>query len=141
VGARLLISCPHRHGIVAAVSGFLAARGANIVRSDQHSTDPEGGTFFMRMAFTLPALDPELAEAFGAEVGPIIEQDVARVTHREGVAALERIGRDIERSVLRARGRPAPRGPRPRARWPDRRLLGPTGAMRNGPGPGAAVVR
>ena len=67
--ARLLISCPDRHGIVAAVSGFLAAHGANIVRSDQHSTDPEGGTFFMRMAFTLPALDAGLAEAFGAEVG------------------------------------------------------------------------
>jgi formyltetrahydrofolate deformylase len=69
VEARLLISCPDRHGIVAAVSGFLAAHGANIVRSDQHSTDPEGGTFFMRMAFTLPALDAGLAEAFGAEVG------------------------------------------------------------------------
>ncbi|MEA2358472.1 MAG: hypothetical protein QOI62_1732, partial [Solirubrobacteraceae bacterium] len=26
--ARLLISCPDRHGIVAAVSGFLAARDA-----------------------------------------------------------------------------------------------------------------
>jgi formyltetrahydrofolate deformylase len=34
------------------------------------------------------------------DAGPIIEQDVARVTHRESVAELERIGRDIERSVL-----------------------------------------
>ena len=34
------------------------------------------------------------------DAGPIIEQDVARVTHRESVAALERIGRDIERTVL-----------------------------------------
>ncbi|MEI8106086.1 MAG: formyltetrahydrofolate deformylase [Actinomycetes bacterium] len=32
--------------------------------------------------------------------GPIIEQDVQRVSHRHGVADLERIGRDIERTVL-----------------------------------------
>src|SRR4051812_49593551 len=50
---RLLITCPDRHGIVAAVAGFLADSGANIITSDQHSTDPEGGEFFMRMEFTL----------------------------------------------------------------------------------------
>src|ERR671931_1288319 len=66
--ARLLISCPDRHGIVAAVSGFLAARGANIVSSDQYSTDPEGGAFFMRMAFTIDRLDEDLAAAFAEEV-------------------------------------------------------------------------
>ncbi len=32
--------------------------------------------------------------------GPIIEQDVARVDHRQTIADLERIGRDIERTVL-----------------------------------------
>jgi formyltetrahydrofolate deformylase len=32
--------------------------------------------------------------------GPIIEQDVARVDHRQSVGELERIGRDIERLVL-----------------------------------------
>ncbi|MBP2280157.1 formyltetrahydrofolate deformylase [Psychrobacter sp. PL19] len=32
--------------------------------------------------------------------GPIIEQDVHRVTHRQGVADLRAIGRDIERNVL-----------------------------------------
>jgi len=32
--------------------------------------------------------------------GPIIEQDVARVDHRQTVSELERIGRDIERIVL-----------------------------------------
>ncbi len=57
--ARLLISCADRHGIVAAVSGFLAARDANIVTSDQYSTDPEGGAFFMRMAFNIGALDED----------------------------------------------------------------------------------
>jgi formyltetrahydrofolate deformylase len=51
---RLLISCPDRPGIISAVSSFLFETGANIVRSDQYSTDPEGGTFFLRMEFTLP---------------------------------------------------------------------------------------
>jgi formyltetrahydrofolate deformylase len=32
--------------------------------------------------------------------GPIIEQDVVRVTHRAGVAELRRRGADIERTVL-----------------------------------------
>jgi formyltetrahydrofolate deformylase len=34
------------------------------------------------------------------DAGPIIEQDVAHVSHRETVEELERIGRDIERVVL-----------------------------------------
>jgi formyltetrahydrofolate deformylase len=34
------------------------------------------------------------------DAGPIIEQDVARVSHRESIEALEDIGRDIERVVL-----------------------------------------
>ena len=34
------------------------------------------------------------------DAGPIIEQDVARVSHREGPEAMMRIGRDIERTVL-----------------------------------------
>jgi len=32
--------------------------------------------------------------------GPIIDQDVERVDHRQSVAELERVGRDIERTVL-----------------------------------------
>lgn len=34
------------------------------------------------------------------DAGPIIEQDVVRVDHRDSVADLKRIGRDIERTVL-----------------------------------------
>jgi formyltetrahydrofolate deformylase len=34
------------------------------------------------------------------DAGPIVEQDVARVSHVEDVRALQRIGRDIERTVL-----------------------------------------
>ncbi|MGB1581484.1 MAG: ACT domain-containing protein, partial [Nevskiales bacterium] len=40
---RLLIQCPDRTGIVAAVSGFFSEQGANITDLDQHSTDPKGG--------------------------------------------------------------------------------------------------
>jgi formyltetrahydrofolate deformylase len=71
VTARLLISCPDRPGIVAAVSSFLFRHGANIVSSDQHSTDPEGGRFFMRMEFSTAGLDlggDGLADAFRLDV-------------------------------------------------------------------------
>jgi formyltetrahydrofolate deformylase len=51
--ARLLIGCADRPGIVAAVSGFLFERGANIVSSHQYSSDPSGGRFFLRTEFFL----------------------------------------------------------------------------------------
>lgn len=58
---RLLISCPDGPGIIAAVSRFLFERGANIVHSDQHSTAPTGGQFFMRTEFELPDLPTRLS--------------------------------------------------------------------------------
>jgi formyltetrahydrofolate deformylase len=73
--ARLLISCPDQHGIVAAVSGFLADRDANIVSSAQYSTDPEGGAFFMRMAFAIQAIDDDFAGAFGEDVAERFSMD------------------------------------------------------------------
>lgn len=65
--ARLLISCPDRPGIVAAVGRFLCDRGANIVASAQHTTDPADGTFFMRVEFVVngeECLRPSLEAAF-----------------------------------------------------------------------------
>jgi formyltetrahydrofolate deformylase len=79
--ARLLISCPDRPGIVAAVSGFLFERGANIVSSHQYSSDPSGGSFFMRTEFFLPgeeapaARRSALAESFAREVGERFAMD------------------------------------------------------------------
>jgi len=70
-GGRLLIWCPDRPGIVAGVSAFLAARGANITASDQHSSDPRDGRFFMRMEFQLAGLEraaDEFERAFDDEV-------------------------------------------------------------------------
>jgi formyltetrahydrofolate deformylase len=72
--ARLLIACPDRPGIVAAVSSFLFDLGANIVSSHQYSTDPTGGRFFLRTELYLagllesPQLRERLRERFGAEV-------------------------------------------------------------------------
>jgi formyltetrahydrofolate deformylase len=74
----MLVSCPDRHGIVAAVSGFLFESDANILSSDQHSTDPEGGTFYMRMEFRLEDLQErrcELESAFAERVArPFVMQ-------------------------------------------------------------------
>jgi formyltetrahydrofolate deformylase len=69
----LLISCPDRPGIVAAVSQFIFTHQGNIVESDQHSTNEQECTFFMRVSFaeegfTLQAA--ELTEAFS----PIAER-------------------------------------------------------------------
>jgi formyltetrahydrofolate deformylase len=70
-----LISCADRRGIVAAVSRCLTESGANIIQSDQYSTDPEGGQFFMRLEFSigreglteLPSLFAVVAERFAMD--------------------------------------------------------------------------
>jgi formyltetrahydrofolate deformylase len=69
---RLTISCPDQAGIVAATSRFLTEAGANIVHSDQHTTDPRDGTFFMRMEFDLALTREqrsELETRFARDVG------------------------------------------------------------------------
>lgn len=69
--ARLLVSCPDRRGIVAAVSAFLLEHDANIVTSDQHSTEGPSPEFFLRMQFTSPEAPSRrdaLEEAFASEV-------------------------------------------------------------------------
>ncbi len=53
---RLLISCPDKRGIVAAVSDVLFKQGANILESNQYTTDSNAGTFFMRIEFECPNL-------------------------------------------------------------------------------------
>ena len=79
--ARLLIACADRPGIVAAVSGFLFERGANIVSSHQYSSDPTGGRFFLRTEFFLegtlerPAEQERLRERFAEEVAARFEME------------------------------------------------------------------
>ena len=75
---RLLIDCPDRPGVVAAVAGWLFEQGANITDSAQHSTDPSGGTFLMRMEFVLDGGAerlPELESAFAQEVADRFAMD------------------------------------------------------------------
>lgn len=69
--ARLLISCPDQPGIISAVSTFLFQHGANITDLDQHSSDQQGGTFFLRLEFQTPDLDcsmDALQEGFRSQV-------------------------------------------------------------------------
>ncbi len=78
---RLLVDCADQPGIVAAVSGWLFARGANIVSSHQYSSDPLGGRFFLRTEFFLEEGSPsssarqELRESFAAEVAERFQMD------------------------------------------------------------------
>ncbi|HEX5853406.1 MAG TPA: formyltetrahydrofolate deformylase [Solirubrobacteraceae bacterium] len=75
--ARLLLGCADGPGIVAAVSGFLFERGANIVSSHQYSSDPSGGRFFLRTEFFLdgePDRDAFL-ESFDAAVAARFDMD------------------------------------------------------------------
>ncbi len=76
--ARLLIGCADQPGIVAAVSGFLFERGANIVSSNQYSSDPTGGRFFLRTEFFLQMSSEQsarLEQDFDAAVGRRFEMD------------------------------------------------------------------
>lgn|SRR5690554_324166 len=55
--ARLLVTCPDQPGIISAVSTFLYQHGANITDLDQHSSDLNGGRFFLRLEFQTEKLD------------------------------------------------------------------------------------
>jgi formyltetrahydrofolate deformylase len=59
--ATLLVSCPDRKGLVAALSTLLYDHGANILTAQQH-TDPAEGMFFQRIHFDLADLDITRAE-------------------------------------------------------------------------------
>ncbi len=74
--ATLLVSCPDRRGIVAALAQLLYGHGANILDADQH-TDAEARHFFQRIRFdrsemhtdriALEAAIAEVAGRFGME--------------------------------------------------------------------------
>ncbi len=69
--AILLVQCPDRPGIVAAISSFLFRHGANITDFDQHTAEEEGGVYFTRLEFQTDRLDlpPEdLERAFALDV-------------------------------------------------------------------------
>jgi formyltetrahydrofolate deformylase len=65
--AVLRIQCPDRPGIIAAVSGLLYDRGANITDLDQHSSEEIPGVYFMRLELHTEGLKVPL-EALRQEI-------------------------------------------------------------------------
>ena len=64
--AVLLVSCPDRAGIVAAVATFVAEHGGNVIDLQQH-TDHTDGAFFQRVELELDGVDlarEDIAPAF-----------------------------------------------------------------------------
>ncbi|HYV39018.1 MAG TPA: formyltetrahydrofolate deformylase [Gemmataceae bacterium] len=68
----LLIDCPDRQGIVAAVADFLYRHHANILHADQHQ-DAESGLFLMRVEWDLAGFDLGLEECV-RQFTPIAER-------------------------------------------------------------------
>ncbi len=87
---RLLVSCPDRPGIVAAIAQAIFQVGGNITQSDQHTTDPAGGLFFMRVEFTLP--DPVDRAALAATVD--------RLTHDFDMQIIVRFAEEKKRVAI-----------------------------------------
>src|SRR5579859_125179 len=87
---RLLISCPDRPGVVAAVSHFLFDHGANIIHADQHSSERGHGTFFTRIEFQLADLAERLA-ALESDFKPVagrfsMQWRITRAAHKKRLA-------------------------------------------------------
>ena len=80
---RLTVSCVDGPGIVARITAFLHRHGANIVQSDQYSTGPTGGRFFLRIEFHLPGLREELAGLESDFAGGVAEVLGARFQFRD----------------------------------------------------------
>jgi formyltetrahydrofolate deformylase len=91
--AILLIQCPDRPGIVAAISSFLFRHGANITDLDQHSSEELPGTYFMRLEFQTQKLVvslEELSRLFADQVARSFEMEwhLTRAADRKKVAIL-----------------------------------------------------
>jgi formyltetrahydrofolate deformylase len=69
VRAVLLLQCPDRPGIVAAVGAYVADAGGNVVEADQHS-DPAAGLFLQRVEFDVDATVDRVRDGFA----PIAER-------------------------------------------------------------------
>ncbi|MBM7608534.1 formyltetrahydrofolate deformylase [Lysinibacillus composti] len=71
--ARLLVKCPDKPGIVSVLSTFLFKYEANILESSQYSSDPENGTFFIRIEYNCENL-PEKALAMEKDFKNIADE-------------------------------------------------------------------
>ena len=88
--SRLLLACPDKPGLIAAVSGFLADAGLNITDADQHSSAE--GRLFMRMEFDAAPADEREAiyGRFAEEVAGPLQMDYrfAESSERKRVAIM-----------------------------------------------------
>jgi formyltetrahydrofolate deformylase len=78
---------------VAAVSRCLADQGANITQSDQYSTDPQGGEFFMRLEFDV---GPDELAVLPSRFAPIAAQFAMRYRLTD-TAELKRVALMVSR--------------------------------------------
>jgi formyltetrahydrofolate deformylase len=91
--AILLVQCPDRPGIIAAISSFLFRHGANITDFDQHTSEDNGGVYFTRLEFQTGKLDlplDDLKHAFDLDVARPLRMDwrLGVSTDRKRVAVL-----------------------------------------------------
>ena len=84
----LVISCPDKVGIVAAVSRFVADRGGSLIESNHH-TDVEQGWFYMRNVISAGSLEIS-SEKFCAEFAPLAEE-LGMQWHLRDNAVLQRV--------------------------------------------------
>jgi formyltetrahydrofolate deformylase len=89
--AILLVSCPDRKGIVAAIADFVFQHGGNILHADEHA-DEGSDLFLMRVEFDPSEFDIDLAQ-FAAHFSPIAEKfemqwRLARSNYRAKMAIL-----------------------------------------------------
>jgi formyltetrahydrofolate deformylase len=91
--AILLVQCPDRRGIVAAISSFLFRHGANITDFDQHTSYDERAVYFTRLEFQTGGIDlplDDLKRAFELDVAKPFQMDwrLTLSTERKRVAVL-----------------------------------------------------
>jgi formyltetrahydrofolate deformylase len=91
--AILLVKCPDRPGIVAAISSFLFRHGANITDFDQHSSEDESAVYFTRLEFQTDRIDlplDDLEKAFALDVARPFSMDwrLTLSSHRKRMAVL-----------------------------------------------------
>lgn len=88
---RLVVVCPDRVGILAAVTRCLADAGANVESSKQFISSPVDGTFFLRLECLLPSVGAgELRRAFKATVADRFSMrwQLRDVSERKRIAVL-----------------------------------------------------
>jgi formyltetrahydrofolate deformylase len=89
--AVLLISCPDRKGLVAAISDFVFRHGGNILHADEHG-DESSNLFLMRVEFEASEFDIDFTD-FPPQFSAIadrfqMEWQLARPDHRSKMAIL-----------------------------------------------------